>query len=107
MEGARKEEGGVSCVCFVSDTGGNWKNKNKIVRACLHTFSLGNLVAIAGRLNRTPLGVEAIGQVLNNWFNNACAPSRAVAARSSSRFAVLVRSKGFGSSARRRPRSKV
>lgn len=48
-----------------------------------------------------------MGQVLNNWFKSACAPSRAVAARSASRFAVLLKSRGLGSSARRSPRSKV
>ena len=49
----------------------------------------------------------AIGHVLRSWFSNACAPSLAVAARSSSRFSVVVKSSGLGSEASRRPRSKV
>lgn len=77
------------------------------MEGCKRTFSLGKRVSIPGKLSRTPLGVLAIGQVESNWFNRACAPSRAVAASSSSRFSRVERINGFGSEARRRPRSKV
>ena len=71
------------------------------------TFSRGNLVSIPGKESRTPAGVLAIGQVLNSWLSNACAPSLAVAASSSSRFSAVVRRRGLGSSASRSPRSNV
>lgn len=70
-----------------------------------HTFSLGNGVDGAGSESRTPLGVDVIGQVLRSWFKSACAPSRAVAARSSSR--LSFNSSGLGSFARSSPRSNV
>lgn len=69
------------------------------------TFSRGRWVLIAGKERRTPVGVEVMGQVLRSWFSSACAPSRAVAARSFSRFPVDW--SGFGSFARRRPKSNV
>lgn len=71
------------------------------------TFSLGNRVSIAGSESNTPPGVSVIGHVLNSWFSSAWAPSRAVAARSLSRLLGVERESGFGSAARRRPRSKV
>lgn len=71
------------------------------------TFSRGSEVEISGRERRTPLGVEVMGQVDSNWFRSACAPSRAVAARSFSRLSLVVRTRGLGSDARRRPRSNV
>ena len=69
-------------------------------------FSRGSFVEIGGRERRTPEGVEVMGQVERSWFSRACAPSRAVTARSSSREGGDERS-GFGSLARRSPRSKV
>lgn len=69
------------------------------------TFSRGNGVLMEGRESRTPEGVEVMGQVLRSWFRSAWAPSRAVDERSSSR--LPWRRRGFGSFARRRPRSKV
>ena len=69
------------------------------------TFSRGRGVLMGGRERRTPDGVEVIGHVLRSWFRSAWVPSRAVAERSSSR--LPCRRRGFGSFARRRPRSKV
>jgi hypothetical protein len=69
------------------------------------TFSRGNRVSMLGRLKSTPFGVDAIGHVLRSWLSRAWAPSRAVAARSASRVVGVRR--GFGSQARRSPRSKV
>lgn len=60
---------------------------------------------MGGRERRTPEGVDVMGHVLRSWFRSACAPSRAVVERSSSK--LLCRRRGFGSFARRRPRSKV
>jgi hypothetical protein len=56
--------------------------------------------------------VEVTGHVVRSWFRRIWAPSRAVAARALSRADAwdgdaLVRRSGFGSCARRLPRSKV
>jgi hypothetical protein len=69
------------------------------------TFSRGRGVMGGGRLSKTPVGVELIGHVPRSWFMSACAPSRAVAERSSSR--SPWRRRGFGSFASKKPRSKV
>jgi hypothetical protein len=81
--------------------------RNEGGRGRKQTFSRGNLVSIPGNESNTPAGVDTIGQVLSNWFRSACAPSRAVAARSASRFSELLSWSGLGSKAQRRPRSKV
>ena len=60
-----------------------------------------------GRDKRTPEGVLRIGHVDRSWFSSACAPSRAVLARSFSSVEGELRRSGFGSLARRSPRSKV
>ena len=78
-------------------------------------FSRGRGVVGAGRERRTPEVVVLRGHVVRSWFMRACAPSRAVAASCASRAVELVVGdsagmevlRGFGSLARRRPRSKV
>lgn len=79
--------------------GGVWEGRQ--------TFSRGKRVSMVGKESKTPAGVETIGHVERSWFSNACAPSRAVAARSSSNLSFDVRRSGFGSLAKRSPRSKV
>lgn len=71
----------------------------------------GSLVSAGGKVRRTPSCVlDVIGQVVSNWFRSDCAPSRAVLCRAALTAALLVeagRIRGFGSCARRWPRSKV
>lgn len=61
-----------------------------------------------GRDRRMPSrGVAVMVQVVRSWLRSAWAPSRAVLVRAAFREVLLGRVSGFGSRARRWPRSNV
>lgn len=61
-----------------------------------------------GRERRMPSRVvEVMVQVVKSWLRRDWAPSRAVAVRAALRDVSFERMSGFGSRARRWPRSKV
>ncbi len=71
-------------------------------------FHRGSWVVAGGRERVKPSGVEVMGRVDRSSFSRHWAPSRAVDRRSSFRLVVLeFIGRGFGSMARRWPRSKM